>query len=318
MTIAYGIAFGLAIVLLLVYLFVVKKKPLWLTLLFFCVSIVNLGYFLLSMAKTLRFAIFANDVAYFGNAFLCMCMLLTIVDLCGFKIKKWHVIICVSLGILMFAMVATSGFLPWYYKEVSLEIVNGSAKLKKVYGVLHPVYTVYLALYFVSMVVTIVHSLRRRKEGSQKFAALLAGVVCGNLLVWAFEKFIIPNFELLSLTYILSEIILCLLYWMMQDYIHVNDLPKYTATERTRMGIDVATMPMETKIGKVLYYVKDGEQLATREREILECILANKKRKDIASELHLSENTVKTYTRTLYLKLGVTCREELYALLLKD
>jgi DNA-binding CsgD family transcriptional regulator len=31
----------------------------------------------------------------------------------------------------------------------------------------------------------------------------------------------------------------------------------------------------------------------------------------------LSENTIKTYTRTLYGKVGVSSREELYALLIK-
>jgi len=76
-------------------------------------------------------------------------------------------------------------------------------------------------------------------------------------------------------------------------------------------------MPMEEKIQKVLYFVRDGELLCTREREILELILANKKRKEIALELYLSENTIKTYTRTLYSKLGVSCREELYSLLLE-
>ena len=77
-------------------------------------------------------------------------------------------------------------------------------------------------------------------------------------------------------------------------------------------------MPMEIKIRSVLSYVKTGELLAIREREILELILANRKRKEIALELHLSENTVKTYTRTLYSKLGVRSREELYSLLLKN
>ena len=52
-------------------------------------------------------------------------------------------------------------------------------------------------------------------------------------------------------------------------------------------------------------------------REILELILKNKRRKEIANELCLSENTIKTYTRTLYSKLGVSSREELYALLIK-
>ena len=119
------------------------------------------------------------------------------------------------------------------------------------------------------------------------------------------------------MTYIISELMFLFVYWMMQDYVHVNDIPKYTPTEKERLGADIATMPMETKIGKVLLFVRDGEMLAAREREILELILQNKRRKEIADELHLSENTIKTYTRTLYNKLGVSSREELYAFLLK-
>lgn len=76
-------------------------------------------------------------------------------------------------------------------------------------------------------------------------------------------------------------------------------------------------MPIDVKIGKVLFFVKNGESIAPREREILELILENKKRREIADCMCLSENTVKTYTRTLYSKLGVNNRTELNKLLLK-
>ena len=122
------------------------------------------------------------------------------------------------------------------------------------------------------------------------------------------------DFEFLSVSYIFSEIILLGLYWMMQDYIRVDLIPP-PPTRPT--PIDVATMPMEEKIRKILSFLKEGELLAAREREILEMVLESKKRKEIADELCLSENTIKTYTRTLYGKLGVSSREELYALLLK-
>lgn len=79
----------------------------------------------------------------------------------------------------------------------------------------------------------------------------------------------------------------------------------------------IATMPMEEKILKVLSFLKPGEMLAERERKVLELVLQNKKRKEIAEELCLSENTIKTYTGTLYGKVGVSSREELYALLIK-
>lgn len=146
----------------------------------------------------------------------------------------------------------------------------------------------------------------------------MAAVVCGNILVWLIEKFITWEFEFLSVTYIISELVFLFLYWMMQDYVHVNDIPTYTPAQQERLAVEITALSMEGKLGKVLTFVKEGEPLTVREREILELILGNKKRKEIANELHLSENTVKTYTRTLYAKLDVTCREELYALLLQN
>ena len=315
--ITYAIMAIIATVLLIGYCALVRKKEPRLLLLYICVTVVNEGYFLLSVSKTVEFAIFANDVAYFGSVFLSMSMLLTIVKLCGFEIKKNLIITLGSIGILMFLVIATSGILPWYYKEVELVFVDGAAKLKKVYGVLHPTYMLYLLGYFSAMVACIVQSIRKKMIASQRHASLLAAIVFGNIAVWLVEKFIPWNFEFLSVSYLFSEIILLVIYWMMQDYVR-SDLIPQSAQEMPRpVPIDIATMPMEEKILKVLAFLKPGEMLAAREREILELVLQNKKRKEIAEELCLSENTIKTYTRTLYGKVGVSSREELYALLIK-
>ena len=317
MIITYAIMAVIATILLIGYFSLVRKKEPWLLLLYICVTIVNVGYFLLSVSKTVEVAIFANDVAYFGSVFLSMSMLLTITKLCGFEIKKNLIITLGSIGILMFLIVATAGILPWYYKEVELVFVDGAAKLKKVYGVLHPLYLIYLIGYFSAMVACIVQSIRKKMIASQRHASLIAAIVFGNIAVWFVEKFIPWDFEFLSVSYIFSEIILLGLYWMMQDYVRVDLVPQPAQEVARPTPIDIATMPMEEKILKILSFLKEGELLATREREILEMVLENKKRKEIADALCLSENTIKTYTRTLYGKLGVSSREELYALLIK-
>ena len=286
-------------------------------LLYVCVTVVNVGYFLLSISKNVEFAIFANDVVYLRSVFLSLSMLLTIVRLCGFEIKRSLVLVLISVGGVMFAIVATSGFLPWYYKEVSLTFVDGAATLKKVYGILHPTYLVYLLAYFVAMVACIVQSIRKKIIASQKYAVLLTAILFGNIAVWLVEKFIPWNFEFLSVSYLFSEVILLGLYWMMQDYVRLELIPQPQQATSRAISIDIAAMPMEEKILKVLSCLKPGEMLAAREREILELVLQNKKRKEIAEALCLSENTIKTYTRTLYGKVGVSSREELYALLLK-
>ena len=317
MIITYAIMALIATVLLVGYCALVRKKEPWLLLLYICVTVVNLGYFLLSVSGTLVFAILANDLAYLGSVFLSMSMLLTIVKLCGFEVQKKLVITLTVIGAAMFLTVATAGILPWYYKEVSLIFVGGAAKLKKVYGVLHPLYLVYLVAYFSAMVACIVQSIRKKMIASQRHASLLATIVFGNIAVWFVEKFIPWDFEFLSVSYLFSEIILLGLYWMMQDYVRVDLIPKPAPEVPRPAPVDIATMPIEKKILTVLSFLKAGEILTAREREILEMVLQNKKRKEIADELCLSENTIKTYTRTLYGKLGVGSREELYSLLVK-
>lgn len=315
MTIGYSICLIAAVGLLVAYLLMVKNKEFWLTMLYISIAVVNLGYLLLSVSKTVEFAIFANDVAYLGSVFLSMFMFLAIVRLCGFEIKKAHVIACASLGAVMFAIIVSSPMLPLYYKSVDIEIIDGATTLVKEYGILHPVYMVYLLGYFVAMIGTIIHSVRKKKIGKPKFAGFIAGVVCSNIIVWLFEKLVSWEFEFLAVTYIISELLLLLVYWMMQDYVYKNDIRSQNEQEREQLGVDIATMPMEIKIGKVLACIKNGETITPREREILELILDYKRRREIADIMHLSENTVKTYTRTLYAKLGVSKREELYALL---
>lgn len=312
MIIGYSITTALSVLFFILYRILIKKREFWLALLFACIMVVNLGYLMLSLAKTVEHAIFANDVAYLGSVFLSMCMLFTILKLCGFNVTKRLAIMLIVAGAVMFLIVATSGFLPWYYTSIRIETVNGATTLIKEYGILHLLYLIYIVAYFSAMIGVIIYSVIRKKGQSQKIANFLAFIVLINILVWFFEKFVDNSFEFLSITYVISETLFILLYWLIQDYVHQKNIPQIEQGETA-----ITFMSVEQKLNKVLATLKHGTSLAVREREILELILQNKKRKDIASELMISENTVKTYTRSLYSKLGVSSRNELYELVLK-
>ena len=53
-----------------------------------------------------------------------------------------------------------------------------------------------------------------------------------------------------------------------------------------------------------------GEKLSKREQEILECVVSGSGNKQIAADLHISQNTVKVHLRNIYVKLGVSSRTE--------
>ena len=326
MTVGYSICLIAAVGLLIAYLLMVKNKEFWLTMLYISIAVVNLGYLLISLASTVGFALFANDVAYLGSVFLSAFMFLTIVRLCGFEIRKAHVITCVSLGALMFAIVASSPILPLYYKSVDIKMINGAAKLVKEYGVLHPFYMVYLLGYFAAMIGTIIHSVRKKKIGKPRFAVFIAAIVCSNIIVWLFEKFVNWEYEFLSVTYIGSELLLLAVYWMIQDYVYKNEVPSPIVKEvevikeieviKEKQTVVVINSAQKAEmINRLLSSLSEGRTLTVKEIEILESLVEGKSRKEIAIEHHVSENTIKTHISHIYEKFEVSSRESLMALL---
>lgn len=312
MSVIYGIIAGISLLLLVGYSALVKKKVVWLLLLFACVFLVNAGYFSLSISKTLEEALLANRLAYLGSVFLPFSMLMTIIGVCRHPYKKWMVGILLGINIIIFLIAASPGYTGWYYKDVALVFINGASKLKKVYGPLHKIYYGYLFFYFASMVAVIFHSVRKKRVDSPKQAFLLLVVVLLNILFWLVEQLIHLDFEFLSISYIISELLLLCLYSMLQDI-----------EEKIEMAIPVMEQhadlhweehPTEKTLfdfEKAVAFWTEQANLSHREQDIFRALLEDKKRKEIAEELCISENTVKTHTSNVFSKLEVSTRGEL-------
>ena len=311
MALAYGLMLLIAIALLIVYCLVIKKKEKWLIVFYVSICIVQIGYLLLSFSKTIEIALLCNKITYFGQIILLISMFLTIVSVCGFKYKKVLPVLLFLIGGLMFMIICTSGYLPWYYKEVTIEHVDGATKLIKEYGPLHILYLIYVLSYFCLMIAAIVHSIVFKKVAEKKHAGLLIAIVLCNIVMWIIEKFVDWNFEFLSVSYVLSESMLLFLYWMMQDYVHKNNIPIY---DKHTSIVVVDKMTKAEKINQILTMLPTGTTLSPRQIDVLEGILDGKSRKEMASDLFLSENTIKMHTSSLYRVLGVNNRDELRAL----
>ncbi|MBR2321698.1 MAG: hypothetical protein IKA57_06140 [Clostridia bacterium] len=317
----YGALFLVSLILMPAYFFQMRKKQqgeLWLFILFVSIAIVNLGYTLTAFSRTVEFALFANKITYLGQVMTPLCMFMIVSKLCGYTYKKWITGALIGVVAVMFAIICTTGYLDWYYTDATIETIAGSTVLRKEYGVLHPTNLIYVVSYFVAMITVFFVSLKKKKIASQKQACIIIAIVVGNIGFWCIQKVIPWEFELLSVMYPISAFAFLGVWLMLQDYVHKNDLSKYTQAEKEDLAVQITTMTMDAKLAKVLTFVKEDAPLSIREREILEMVIAGKKRKEIADELHLSENTVKTYTRTLYGKLNISCREELYELLLQN
>ena len=315
MPFAYGAIFMLSLSALPLYFVFVHKKQreLWLFILFVCVSIVNLGYFLISISKTVEFALLANKVAYLGQVLIPLCMFMIISRLCGYLPKKWLVGMLVGVAALLFGVICTTGYLDWYYVSASLAYDGGGAYLVKEYGVLHPCTLIHVLAYFVGMLTVIGVTLRKKEKASYKLAMFMLIIVLGNIGMWLVEKLNTTTFEILSISYLMSEFAFFFIYLMLQDYIHVKDLPPPVIVEEKAPIIVVDNLTRAEKIRAILDSLPEGTSLSPRQMDILEKILEHKSRKEIAVDLHLSENTVKTHTGMLYKALGVSGRDEIYA-----
>lgn len=303
MSVIYGVIAGISLLLLIGYGALVKKKEIWLLLLFTSIFLVNAGYFTLSVSKTLEEALLANRIAYLGSVFLPFFMMMTIIGICRYPYKKWMVAILIFINVMIFLIAASPGYTDWYYKEVALVIVNGASKLEKVYGPLHKIYFVYLFAYLAMMIGVIFRSVRKKLINSPKQAFLLLVVVLLNIMFWLVEQLIQWDFEFLSVSYILSELLLLVLYSMLQDF---EELQK-----------QVEKVEVEDDLEQKITYWSEFAGLSGREKDVFRELLMDKKRKEIAEALCISENTVKTHTSNVFSKLEVSTRTELTEKVLK-
>lgn len=69
----------------------------------------------------------------------------------------------------------------------------------------------------------------------------------------------------------------------------------------------------ESEICKIMQNNPSVKLLTVRECEVLRLLLENRKRRDIATALYVSENTIKKHTSHIFAKLEVGNRKELFA-----
>ena len=303
------------------YCFTIRKKDRWFLILFSSVFVVNAGYMALSLSQTLEGALWANRLSYLGSVFLPMSMLMIILRTCGFRYSKYLPRVLTTIGIGVFMIAASPGWLDIYYKEVSLSSFRGMTVLEKVYGPWHSVYLFYLLGYFGATAGAIFHTCANNKEDSAIHVVFLGAAVFINMGVWLLEQLVRIDFELLSVSYIVSELFLLMLCLIIQE----EDKRKQKA----------AVFPQEAPVGETIiepaaedipdtppsqagiyedrytYFAAQRSKLTPAERTIYGFYLDGKSTREIMAELNIKENTLKYHNKNIYGKLGVSSRKEL-------
>lgn len=262
-----------------------------------------MGYFTLSVSPNLQLAMISNTVAYLGSVFISAFMFLIIASMCKMKIQKKVIALLFGIGAIVFVIATSGWYSDVYYVDVAIEKVNQATVLVKTYGVLHPIYKVYVILYLAAMIGILVYSFIRKANRNVYVSLYLSFLVAINIGIWLVESLLKSRFEFLSVSYVITEILLIMFYSIVKKFIDTqNNGPEPKKTVEYFDSKDSQTVADE---------FSGTDLLSKREREVLKLLLEGKKRKDIAEELFVTESTIKKHSASIYKKLEVENKKEL-------
>lgn len=302
-----------SLILLIIYSICIKKKNTWFWVLFSCVCVVNIGYFALSISKTLGSALMANRVAYLGSVFLPVAMLMIVLNASGLKYHKllWVPLVC--LGVAVFFVAASPGYLDIYYKDVELVTKNNVSVLDKEYGSWHMLYLFYLIGYFIAMMAAVIRATVKKKIASTAQAVMLLSAVFVNICVWLIEQFVKIELEFLSISYIMTELFLIGVYIMIQENEKHIALAKEQFTTQNNM-LESSINNAEFSEQTIELFRQGITALTQTEKLIYDLYIEGKSTKEVLDEMNIKENTLKYHNKNIYGKLGVGSRKELKAI----
>lgn len=300
----YAIALLFALLIFSFYTFFYKtcEKPF--ILLFGSISLVNLGYLLISLSKTVSFALFANTLAYFGSTFLPMLMLLILLESLGKKASRKTVIGLSFLALAIFLLTATQLIpeIDLYYQDVTLIFTeDGAAFLDKEYGPCHILYTVYLLGYFGIMIFFALSAVFQKKLESEKQTVALLVAVFVNLCVWFAEQFTLFKLEFLAISYLISEVFLLIFRMLILE----NQKLKESLAEKEKQ------ISRDCLNNEALIFLENIKLLTPTEKVVLDHYISGKSTIQTIEAMQISQNTLKYHNKNLYSKLFVSSRKEL-------
>lgn len=180
------------------------------------------------------------------------------------------------------------------------------------------------------------------------YAIILVGAVSVNIGVWLLEQFVKIDFEILSVSYIISEFFMLCFSLTIQEHRKIlaiskkmilkdNKLERIAGEDKTILtGLENTevkpqsknvlekkdmenqedSLKLKQKEDLVLteqqeHFLTNIHRLTPTENTIYDYYLEGKTTKEIIKELNITENTLKYHNKNIYSKLGVSSRKKL-------
>lgn len=201
----YGILFILTVVNLWIAVsYMHKQYNAYYSILFFIMAISSYGYFALAASETLELALLANKICYLAGCFLGSTLLLCVLDLCSIQISMLIRILINSFTIIVFGIILTSGYFPFYYTSTELSFTDGFAHLETQHGPLYFTFPLLMLVYYGAIIVIILYTFKHKRGISAKNLAYILCMVVATLAIYVSKKLIGYEFNLLPLAYVID------------------------------------------------------------------------------------------------------------------
>ncbi len=204
----YALASVISLLLTMCYAFFWRKHfDTHMTVVFVLIPVANLAYRLLYLSGETTAVMVGLKVVYISGCFLPWFITMCIASLCRIEIPRWARIAMLLVSAVLFASVLTIGYLPLYYKSLTLERVGDSWVLHKEYGPMHTVYDLCVILYFIAELAVIIHAYRKKRQVSRRVLLNLFLPIPFTILAFFVNRFTLPTgVELIPVAYLVDQV----------------------------------------------------------------------------------------------------------------
>ena len=164
------------------------------------------------------------------------------------------------------------------------------------------------------MLLCIAYAAKTKRLSSPKYTLFLLVTVLLNVCVWLVEQAISEEFEFLCVSYVVTEVLLLLIYNMLYDYgiicPETGVLSVQMLTQLNTRQVDPGALPpgMEDMFRS---FADKTKNLSSAERRILNYYIDGHDIAEIPDLAFISIHTVKKHNRSIFQKLEIASRDEL-------
>ena len=189
-------------------------------ILFFILTLSEVGYFMLSMSSNLEEALLATKITYLGGCFAQPVITFSILSIFKIKLRKNITVLFYAATMILYGFSLTIGFSDIFYKHAEFEIASdGAVVLHKTYGPIHSLFYVVIVLYMLAGFALLIYTiLSKRKDVSTPTITLYVIIEAVSVFSFFGSRMLYPKLEMITATYVLTEIFLLLLISYLRLY----------------------------------------------------------------------------------------------------